>query len=42
MATYIHIDFEKAKTNVIKKIFPNIKIRYCLWHFKRNLEIHKN
>lgn len=42
---FIHIDWKNTIAKAIKKIFPNIKIRYyryCLWHFKRNLEIHKN
>ena len=42
MPKFIHVDFEKAIINAIKKLYLNIKIRYFLWHFKRNLEIHKN
>ena len=25
-----------------KKIFPNIKIKFCVWHFKRALENKRN
>ncbi|ORX63274.1 hypothetical protein BCR32DRAFT_307873 [Anaeromyces robustus] len=39
---YFHCDFEKAISNAIKKTFPNINIRYCVWHYKRSLEINKN
>ena len=38
---YIHVDFERAISNDIKIIFPNIKIRCCICHYKRNQEIHK-
>ena len=24
-----------------KKIFPNIKIKFCVWHYKRALEMKK-
>jgi len=33
-----HCDFERGISNAAKKIFPNIKIRLCIWHFKRALE----
>ena len=39
---YYHLDFERAISNAIKIIFPNITIKFCNWHFKRNSEIHKN
>ena len=42
MPKFIHVDLEKDITNAIKKIYSNIKIRYYLWHFKRNFENHKN
>ena len=37
-----HCDFERAISNAAKKVFPNINIRYCIWHYKRNLEVQKN
>ena len=33
-----HCDFERGISNAAKKIFPNIKISLCIWHFKRALE----
>ncbi|ORX73428.1 hypothetical protein BCR32DRAFT_285656 [Anaeromyces robustus] len=39
---HFHCDFEKVISNAIKKTFPNINIRYCVWHYKRSLEINKN
>ena len=35
-------DFEIAMSNAFKSVFPDSKIKYCLWHFERNLEINKN
>ena len=29
-------------SNAFKSVFPDSKIKYCLWHFERNLEINKN
>ena len=40
--TNLHCDFEIGISNAAKKIFPNIKIRFCVWHFKRSLEKQKN
>ena len=37
-----HCDFEKGISNAAQIIFPNIHIKYCVWHFKRSLEIQKN
>ena len=37
-----HCDFERGISNAAKKVFPNINIRYCIWHYKRNLEVQKN
>ncbi len=37
-----HCDFEKAISNSAKKIFPDINIKYCVWHYKRSLQIKKN
>ncbi|KAG4090608.1 hypothetical protein H8356DRAFT_1431061 [Neocallimastix lanati (nom. inval.)] len=36
-----HCDFEKAVSNVAQKVFINANIKYCIWHFKRALEIKK-
>ena len=36
-----HCDFEKAVSNAAQKIFINANIKYCIWHFKRALEIKK-
>ena len=33
-----HCDFELAISNSFLKIFPNSKIRFCLWHMGRALE----
>lgn len=38
----IHTDFEKAIGEGCKQIFPKIKIKYCIWHLLRLLEINKN
>ncbi|ORX64275.1 hypothetical protein BCR32DRAFT_251198 [Anaeromyces robustus] len=37
-----HCDFEKGISNAVKKTFPDINIKYCIWHYKRSLEINKN
>ncbi|KAG4092899.1 hypothetical protein H8356DRAFT_1321654 [Neocallimastix lanati (nom. inval.)] len=29
-------------SNAAIKIFPNITIKYCVWHYKRSLEVQKN
>ena len=34
-----HCDFDKAICNAILKIFPASNIKYCIWHYKRALEI---
>ena len=34
-----HCDFEKAISNTTQKVFINANIKYCIWHFKRALEI---
>jgi len=36
-----HCDFEKAVSNAAQKVFINANIKYCIWHFKRALEIKK-
>ncbi|KAG4084312.1 hypothetical protein H8356DRAFT_1436301 [Neocallimastix lanati (nom. inval.)] len=38
----LHYDFEKGISNAAIKIFPNITIKYCVWHYKRSLEVQKN
>jgi len=38
----VHCDFEKGISKAVKKIFPNINIKYCIWHYKRLLEIKKD
>ncbi|ORX76137.1 hypothetical protein BCR32DRAFT_304110 [Anaeromyces robustus] len=35
---YFHCDFEKAISNAAEKVFPNINIKYCIWHYKRALK----
>ena len=40
--TNLHCDFEIGISNAAKKIFPDINIRFCVWHFKRSLEKQKN
>ncbi|KAG4088252.1 hypothetical protein H8356DRAFT_1432913 [Neocallimastix lanati (nom. inval.)] len=45
-ATY-ELLFEELKknasiSNAAIKIFPNITIKYCVWHYKRSLEVQKN
>ncbi|OUM57389.1 hypothetical protein PIROE2DRAFT_17651 [Piromyces sp. E2] len=38
----LHCDFEIGISNAAKKVFPNINIKYCVWHYKRSLEKQKN
>ncbi|KAG4094152.1 hypothetical protein H8356DRAFT_1311265 [Neocallimastix lanati (nom. inval.)] len=38
----VHCDFEKGISKAVKKIFPSINIKYCIWHYKNLLEIKKN
>ncbi len=38
----VHCDFEKGISKAVKNIFPNTNIKYCIWHYKRSLEIKKN
>ncbi|KAG4083842.1 hypothetical protein H8356DRAFT_1436646 [Neocallimastix lanati (nom. inval.)] len=38
----LHCNFEKGISNAAIKIFPNITIKYCVWHYKRSLEVQKN
>ena len=37
----LHCDFEKGISNAAIKIFHNITIKYCVWHYKRSLEVQK-
>jgi len=39
---YFHCDFERAISNAAEKVFPNINIKYCIWHYKRALEAKFN
>ncbi|KAG4108109.1 hypothetical protein H8356DRAFT_1268249 [Neocallimastix lanati (nom. inval.)] len=32
-----HCNFEKGISNAVENIFPNINIKYCIWHYKRLL-----
>ncbi|KAL6589824.1 hypothetical protein U3516DRAFT_771687 [Neocallimastix sp. 'constans'] len=34
--------FTDGISNTAKKVFPNINIKYCVWHYKRSLEKQKN
>ncbi|KAG4086576.1 hypothetical protein H8356DRAFT_1434358 [Neocallimastix lanati (nom. inval.)] len=36
------ISILKSISNAAKKVFPNINIKYCVWHYKRSLEKQKN
>jgi hypothetical protein len=36
-----HCDLEISISNAISVIFPQIKIRYCLWHMGLPLEVNK-
>ncbi|KAG4088990.1 hypothetical protein H8356DRAFT_1432361 [Neocallimastix lanati (nom. inval.)] len=38
----LHCDFERAISKAAKTIFPNTNIKYCIWHYKKSLEIKKN
>ena len=42
MTLKFHCDFEIAISNAAKNIFPDINIKYCIWHYKRSLEVKKN
>ena len=41
MILKFHCDFEIAISNAAKNIFPDINIKYCIWHYKRSLEVKK-
>ncbi|KAG4083497.1 hypothetical protein H8356DRAFT_1436943 [Neocallimastix lanati (nom. inval.)] len=36
----LRCDFEKSISNASIKIFHNITIKYCVWHYKRSLETY--
>ena len=36
-----HCDFEKGITNAVENVFPNMNIKYCVWHYKRLLRNKK-
>ncbi|ORY26930.1 hypothetical protein LY90DRAFT_513619 [Neocallimastix californiae] len=38
----LRCDFEKSISNASIKIFHNITIKYCVWHYKRSFEVQKN
>ncbi|KAL6628564.1 hypothetical protein U3516DRAFT_739787 [Neocallimastix sp. 'constans'] len=38
----LHCDFERTKSNITIMVFPDINIRFYIWHYKRSLEYHKN
>lgn len=38
----IHTDFEATIGNACKLIYPGVKIKFCIWHMQRALEIKKN
>ena len=37
----LHYDFKKDISKAAKTIFPNTNIKYCIWHYKKSLEIKK-
>ena len=37
----LHCDFEYALSNAFVKVFPGTKVKFCLWHFGRALEVNK-
>ena len=38
----IHTDFEYAICNACRKIYPNLKSKFCIFHLLRALDINKN
>ena len=41
MPKIFHCDIEKSISNSAEKVFLNINIKYCIWHFKSVLVIQK-
>jgi len=37
----LHCDFERGISKAAKTIFPNTNIKYCIWLYKKSLEIKK-
>ncbi|KAL6630383.1 hypothetical protein U3516DRAFT_808802 [Neocallimastix sp. 'constans'] len=37
-----NLDFKRAISNAAIIVFPDINIRYCIWHYKHSLGHHKN
>ena len=37
----LYCDFERDIYKAAKTIFLNTNINYCIWHFKKSLEIKK-
>jgi len=38
----LHCDFERVISKAAVTIFPNTNVKYCIWHYKKTLEIKKN
>jgi len=38
----LHCDLKGVYLKQQKTIFPNTNIKYCIWHYKKSLEIKKN
>ena len=38
----VDIDFETAISKACKNIYPNVCIKFCVWHYLNALEINKN
>ena len=38
----IHTDFEIAVGEACRLVYPEVKIKYCIWHMKRALNLKKN
>ena len=38
----VHTDFEIEIGKGCKTIYPDVKIKFCIWHLLRALEINKN
>ena len=36
-----HCDFEIAMSNAFIKVFPSTKVKFCLWHLGRALEVNR-
>ena len=38
----IHTDFELAVGEACRLVYPQVNIKYCIWHMKRALNLKKN